>query len=320
MLFTPSDYTGTGSGEVEITVHNNATGSDIAQALHKAEVVASTEVFIEAFNSNPSSTSIQPGVYKLKKHMSATNAVAALLNPKNKIDLKITIPEGFTIEQVVQRLVKVGGYKESDVRSTLADSKAIGLPSVANGNPEGWLAPKTYTIYPDTSLQDVIKSMVQVTVKTLTDLNIPENKWQEILTIGSIIEHEVNQEKYYPMVARVILNRISDTEAETRGLLQMDSTVQYGLGRNGGIPSKADLKQDTAYNTYLHKGLPPTPIGAVSEAAIESATNPADGSWLYFVTVDLNTGETLFASTLEEQNNNTAKLNEFCKKNPDVCK
>ncbi|QPK94609.1 endolytic transglycosylase MltG [Actinomyces sp. zg-332] len=318
-LFAPSDYAGPGTGTVKVTIHNNETGTDIANSLYNAKVVASTDVFIKAFTSNAASVSIQPGVYKLKKQMRAVDAVAALLDPKNKIDLKITIPEGFALEQVIKRIVKVAGFSEKDIRDVIANPNSIDLPEEANGNLEGWIAPKTYTISPDDKPVDVLKSMVAITKKTLEDLKVPHDKWKEILTKASIIEREVNQDKYYPMVARVIENRISSEDNEVRGKLQMDSTVLYGLGKFGGIPTADEIAKDTPYNTYIHTGLPPTPIGAVSEKAIKAAMSPSDGNWLYFVTVDLNTGETLFASTLDEQKANTEKLKEFCKTHADVC-
>lgn len=317
-LLGPSDYSGPGSGKVEITIPKKATGADIANSLYEAGVVASTEVFVDAFTSNSAAISIQPGVYKLKKQMRAADAVAALLDPKNKIDLKITIPEGFTLEQVIKRLVKVTGVSEDKVREAMKDTKAIGLPDVANGNLEGWLAPKTYTIAPGQTIKELLKKMVSFTKKTLEDLKVPQDRWMHVLTVASIVEREVGQEKYYGKVARVIENRISDSN-ETGGKLQMDSTVLYGLGKKGGIPTKNDIAKDTPYNTYIHKGLPPTPIGAPSELAIKASVAPEEGPWLYFVTVDLNTGETLFASTYDEQKANTEKLKAFCKANPNVC-
>ncbi len=317
-LFATADYSGPGKGVVKITVHKNDTGSDIANSLYKADVIASSDTFIKAFTANTASTSIQPGVYKLKKKMKSVDAVAALLDPKNKIDSKVTIPEGFALEQVIARLVKVAGYKEGDIRKAMENTATLGLPASAKGNLEGWIAPKTYTIGPDDKIEDVLKTMVKVTKDTLQKLGIPENKWYEVLIKGSIIEREVNQPEYYGKVARVIENRILDND-QTNGRLQMDSTVLYGLGKYGGVPTNDDIKKDTPYNTYEHKGLPPTPIGAVSETAIKAAANPEKGPWLYFVTVDLNTGETLFASTLEEQNANTEKLNKFCREHKDIC-
>ena len=100
----------------------------------------------------------------------------------------------------------------------------------------------------------------------------------------------------------------------------MDSTVLYGLGRSGGIPAPEEATDpNNQYNTYVHPGLPPGPIGSPSEDAIKAVLNPPAGSWLYFVTVNLDTGETLFSSTSEEQAANTKKLNDYCAKNKDTC-
>ena len=149
---------------------------------------------------------------------------------------------------------------------------------------------------------------------------MPKEDYQKVLTKASIVEREVNKEQYYGQVARVIENRLTQTDGETHGLLQMDSTVQYGLGHDGGIPSEAETQDaNNPYNTYVHQGLPPGPIGNPNEAAIKAVLNPPAGSWLYFVTVDLKTGETLFASTNEEQKTNTKKLSDYCNKNKDVC-
>ena len=99
----------------------------------------------------------------------------------------------------------------------------------------------------------------------------------------------------------------------------MDSTVLYGVGKTGGIPTEADLANNNPYNTYKHKGLPPTPISQPAYSALEAVKNPEPGKWLYFVTVDLDTGETLFAATHAEQVANTEKLNAYCSAHPGKC-
>ena len=136
-----------------------------------------------------------------------------------------------------------------------------------------------------------------------------------MLTEASIVEREVNLPQYYGQVARVIENRIHDT-AQVGGLLQMDSTVLYGVGKVGGVPTRADLDNDNPYNTYLHPGLPPTAIGAPGEAALDAVINPPPGDWLYFVTVNLETGETKFASTLEEHNRYVAEFRQYMAEHP----
>nr|WP_303770543.1 endolytic transglycosylase MltG [Actinomyces oris] len=314
------DYKGEGEGEVTVTIPEGASGADIGDILQSKGVVASGKAFTNAAKNNPKGTTIQPGTYKLKKKMSASSALQALLDPESKGDHTLTVIAGSTKQSVKERLKKVGNFTDEQIEAAYADSAAIGLPAEAGGNVEGWLAPGTYDITENATPKDLIKKMVSQTVTRLKELKVPKEDYQKVLTKASIVEREVNKEQYYGQVARVIENRLTQTDGETHGLLQMDSTVQYGLGHDGGIPSEAETQDaNNPYNTYVHQGLPPGPIGNPNEAAIKAVLNPPAGSWLYFVTVDLKTGETLFASTNEEQKTNTKKLSDYCNKNKDVC-
>ena len=314
------DYKGEGEGEVTVTIPEGASGADIGDILQSKGVVASGKAFTNAAKNNPKGTTIQPGTYKLKKKMSASSALQALLDPESKGDHTLTVIAGSTKQSVKERLKKVGNFTDEQVEAAYADSAAIGLPAEAGGNVEGWLAPGTYDVAENATPKDLVKKMVSQTVTRLKELKVPKEDYQKVLIKASIVEREVNKEQYYGQVARVIENRLTQTDGETHGLLQMDSTVQYGLGRDGGIPSEAENEDaSNPYNTYVHQGLPPGPIGNPDEAAIKAVLNPPAGSWLYFVTVNLKTGETLFASTNEEQKANTKKLSDYCNKNKAVC-
>ncbi|MDU0348043.1 endolytic transglycosylase MltG [Actinomyces sp. MRS3W] len=315
-----SDYTGAGEEEVVVTIPDGATGAEIADILAKADVVATAAAFRNAYAANANSGNIQAGTYTLKTHMSAANAVALLLDPSSRSDHTLTIPEGATKTEVKERLMSVGGYTDAEVEEAFADTAAIGLPDIAGGDVEGWLAPSTYDIAEDATATDVVASMVSTTVTRLNNSGATAENYEDVLTKASIVEREVSDPTYYGKVARVIDNRLSDTGGETKGMLQMDSTVLYGLGRTGGIPSDQEIADSSnAYNTYQHAGLPPTPIGSPSELAIQAVVNPPEGDWLYFVTVNLETGETLFASTHEEQVENTKQLSAYCQDNQEVC-
>ena len=314
------DYKGEGEGEVTVTIPEGASGADIGDILQSKGVVASGKAFTNAAKNNPKGNTIQPGTYKLKKKMSANSARQALLDPESKGDHTLTIPAGVSKQIVKDRLKKVGSFTDEQIEAAYADSAAIGLPAEAGGNVEGWLAPGTYDVTENATPKDLVKKMVSQTVTQLKELQVPKEDYQKVLTKASIVEREVNSERYYGQAARVIENRLSQTDGETHGLLQMDSTVQYGLGRYGGIPTEAETQDaNNPYNTYVHKGLPPGPIGSPGEAAVKAVLNPPAGSWLYFVTVNLETGETLFASTNEEQKTNTKKLNDYCSKNKEIC-
>ena len=314
------DYKGEGEGEVTVTIPEGASGADIGDILQSKGVVASGKAFTNAAKNNPKGNTIQPGTYKLKKKMSANSALQALLDPESKGDHTLTIPAGVSKQIVKDRLKKVGSFTDEQIEAAYADSAAIGLPAEAGGSVEGWLAPGTYDVTENATPKDLVKKMVSQTVTELKELKVPKEDYQKVLTKASIVEREVNSERYYGQAARVIENRLSQTDGETHGLLQMDSTVQYGLGRYGGIPTEAETQDaNNPYNTYVHKGLPPGPIGSPGEAAVKAVLNPPAGSWLYFVTVNLETGETLFASTSEEQKANTKKLNDYCSKNKEIC-
>ena len=314
------DYKGNGEGEVTVTIPEGASGLDIGDILQEKGVVASGKAFTNAVKNNPKGDTIQPGTYKLKKKMSANAALQALLDPETKGDHTLTVSAGHTKQIVKDRLKQVSNYTDEQNEATFTDTAGIGLPAEAGGNVEGWLAPGTYDVTEKATPKDLVKQMVSRTVTQLKDLKVPKEDYHAVLTKASIVEREVNDSRYYGQVARVIDNRLAQTNGETHGLLQMDSTVQYGLGRFGGIPNSTELADsNNAYNTYVHQGLPPGPIGSPSEEAIKAVLNPPAGSWLYFVTVNLETGETLFSSTSEEQKANTKKLDEYCKKNEEIC-
>ncbi|MDP9805434.1 UPF0755 protein [Trueperella bonasi] len=309
------DYTGQGTGEVVITIPEGSTGADIASILVANDVVASEAAFIDAFNADRRAPSIQAGSYVMKQQMSASAAVAHLLNIANRAEVNVTIPEGFTVEQVAARLVKVMGYDAAEVEAVLADPEALGLPDEAGGNPEGWLSPVTYSFAPGTSAEQALSTMVDHRISEMNNLGIPSEQWQRTIIIASIVEREVNWPDYYGHVARVIENRLTDT-SQVAGRLQMDSTVLYGVGKSGGVPTQEDLAADNPSNTYIHAGLPPGPISNPSADVIAASYDPPEGDWLYFVTTNLDTGETKFSNNLDEHNSYVQELREWVAANP----
>lgn len=318
------DYEGRGAGQIEISVPEGATGSDIAEILEKNGVVASSRAFFNAcIDQEAACRNIQPGTYKVAKRMSAASALARLVDEANRIDSQITLGPGLTKWQVKDQLVKKGGFQPEDVDAAFA--AAPGLPEIAGGNIEGWLAPGSYLVMPGQTASEVVGKMVAKNISRLKEAKIPASEWQVFLTKASIVQREGSdlQKQDYAKIARVIENRLDDSK-ETVGFMNMDSTVLYGLGekaKDRKLPTGSEVA-DTAnpYNTYKHKGLPPSPIGVVGADAFKGTLNPEPGDWLYFTTVDLNTGETRFSATLAEQENNVELLKQFCKDHQDVCR
>ncbi len=306
---------------VEVTVEPGQLGSDIGANLVEAGVVKSTGAFTRAFDANPAASSIKPGTYTLPTEIPAVEALAALLDETNRSENSITVNPGQTASQVAEKMVSVVGFSQEDVEAILEDpSDVTALPKQAGGDLEGWLWAGAYEFSPADTPADVFNKMVEPTVAYLEDNNVPEDQWEETLIRASIVEREVNRTEDMPKVAQVIENRISDEDGPTRGMLQMDSTVTYGVGGTGGLPDSAAFADDNPYNTYIVKGLPVGPIATPSTDAIQAVLHPEEGNWLYFVTVNLDTGETIFTDSHEELGELTDQLIAWCEENPDECK
>lgn len=289
------DYLGPGGEKVLVSVPEGSTGADIAALLVKADVIQSEQPFIDAFNENPRANSIQPGVYYLKSKIPAKEAVAALLDPASKAEYTITIPEGMTTSQIYEKYANVYKMTTDEVKKQAEEAKKDFLPPEAGGIIEGWLAPGQYNFMPTTTVKDALQAMVDQRIKELEKSGVSKDMWQRQLIIASITEKEVSRAQDYPKVSRVIENRLAKDM-----LLQLDSTVLYGLGKSEIVLSGSDLETDTPYNTYIHKGLPPSPICNPGIDVLKATANPPEGDWLFWVTVNLTTGETKFSSTHEE--------------------
>ncbi|WP_421741415.1 endolytic transglycosylase MltG [Cellulomonas sp.] len=305
------DYSGVGHGRVEIVIKPGDTGADMATTLVDAGVVATAKAFNDAFAANAQASSIQPGTYSMLLEMKASDAVTALLNPSSRVSFKVTIPEGLTKSQIATKLSEKMAVPVEDVQAAIADPVAIGLPAEANGNAEGWLFPATYDIQPDATPASVLAQMTAQTVAVLTQKGVPQDQWETVLNKASLVEREAKLPEDRPKVARAIENRLAKEM-----VLQIDATVAYGLGISGMDLTTEMTKDDSnAYNTYTHLGLPPTPIASPGAVSIDAVLNPEPGDWLFWVAVNLDTGETRFAVTNDEHNANKALLRQWQEEN-----
>lgn len=306
------DFPGPGTTEVSIVIPAGATGADMGRVLVDAGVVASVEAFTTAFAANPEASGIQPGTYRLRLEMRAVDAVAALLNPEFRVQVQVTIVEGFRVTQVMERLAANTGKPVEEFTAVLADPAAVGLPAEAGGNFEGWLFPATYTFQPDDTPADMIAAMVAQTIAVLDERAVPADQRQVVLTKASLVERESPGGEASAMIARAIQNRL-----DIGMKLDIDATVAYGANKAGTDLTQADLDDpNNPYNTYVHPGLPPTPIASPGAASIDAVLAPADGPWKYWVTVNHDTGETLMAVDYPEHLRNVEKLREWEAANP----
>ena len=306
------DYPGPGGeATADVVIPEGATGTAMAQVLVEADVVKSVGAFTDAFKADPDAAGIQPGTYRLPVQMRGADAVEALLDPSFRVQTKVTIPEGLRVDQVVGKLTSVTDVTAEEFDAAMADTAATGLPAEADGDYEGWLYASTYTFEPGTTPAQMIAAMVAQTVSILDAKGVAAEDRERILTIASLVEREARTAEDRAKVSRAILNRL-DIDMK----LDIDASVAYGAGKPGTEITKADLAVDTPYNLYLHTGLPPTPIAAPSEMSIDAALNPTDGPWLFWVTVNLDTGETLFSTTYVEHLKNVDLLREWQAANP----
>ncbi len=296
----PEDYSGAGTGEVVFMINEGDGGETIAANLEEQDIVASSEAFIEEVTSRSEQPTFYPGAYRMANRMSAEDALDALLDPENKLENTFVIQEGLWARDALANASAATGIPVEELEAAASDPQALGLPEEAT-SVEGFLFPATYTFGPDVTAEEVVQTLVDRSFQALDDAGVaPEDRWETVI-IASLIEREAGSEADAYKVSRVIRNRL-DAEQFPSQLLQFDSTVHYGTGDDTVVTTTDAERADASnpYNTYVHPGLPPGPIGNPGDVTIDAAQNPADGPWLYFVTVNLETGETVFSATLEE--------------------
>jgi peptidoglycan lytic transglycosylase G len=316
------DYEGGGQGSVQVTIPDGATLTQMADVLTAADVVKSPDAFRSAARQEPEATSIRPGLYQLKRQMSGEAALAALLDPTSKVVNRLTIPEGWTARQIFAAWSKKTGIARADFEAASKDRKAIGLPAYAKGV-EGYLYPATYDVPAKPTATDIEKMMVDRYLMEAKKIGVTEVSARlglkdpsEFVTLASIVQKEVNRNEDMPMVSQVVLNRLAKKKK-----LQFDSTLKYLYPSDTSLLLRpGQIKNRSPYNTYIHGGLPPGPISNPGANALEAAAKPAPGNWLYFITVNPDTGETRFtASDKQWAAWRKQLLNGWCKQHAGKC-
>lgn len=336
---SPEDFA-SGEAGPEVVVHvQGQNNSDFAQSLVDAGVVKSVDAFNQAAGDKP----ISAGYYELRKTLPASEAVTMLVDParahrvgmltvapgtvlddkRNKdnkvspgIFTQLSAATEHTVDGVKKKTAKADFVKVAST-ATVAD---LGVPDWAAATVkrlkgdhrrlEGLIAPGSWDqIDPSGTPIAILKQLITASAAqyeaqgllTASRSSAAKLAPYQVLVSSSIVEREVNQADDYPKVARVILNRLAKNQK-----LEMDSTVNYGEAVTGIDVAGEKLLKKTEWNTYAKTGLPATPIGAVGTDALVATENPAQGPWLYFVTVD-NKGTTLFTDDFAQHERNRQK-------------
>ncbi|MEV4756785.1 endolytic transglycosylase MltG [Micromonospora sp. NPDC049559] len=307
-FFTTPDYEGAGTGEILVEVKAGDLSADIGTTLYEKDVVKSQAAFVKAAKANSRSKNIQPGFYRLRKQMSAENALGLLLDLKNKVTKQVTIPEGLSYQQTFEALAKATGIPVKEFADAAKDPVALGVPDwwfkrddgkKLNKSIEGFLYPETYEFPPNASATDMLKTMVEHFNNEMGEINFADTVQQnlhispyEALIAASIAQAEAMHDKDMGPVVRVLYNRAYGGNFPC-SCLGLDSTVNYWL-RITGQGSKASEHLSNAdlhnpknpYNTHDFPGMPIGPIGNPGKAAIEGAMSPPPSKNVYFVSID----------------------------------
>ncbi|MEK9907764.1 MAG: endolytic transglycosylase MltG [Aquiluna sp.] len=303
--FTVEDYEGPGGEPTVIVIEAGDTGEDVARKLLAADVIKSFDAIYRDMLTVD--LTIYPGHYEFPTQIPGAKALEILLAGQNRVVVTTTIPEGLQVVEIVPILASDLGLAEEDLHEVIAERDAE-LPGPTL---EGYLFPAAYTFDPGVSAEVVIDTLLLRMAAELEGYGLSIEDSLDVLTMASMIQMEGRLEPDFYKISAVFNNRLDRNIA-----LQSDPTVKYYY--EGSIDSFQQGLADTdnLYNTYVYPGLPPGPISSPGALAIDAALNPAPGDWLYFVAINLATGETVFSETLYEHEKAAELYRQWLRDNP----
>lgn len=288
IFFAPQNQSAPGKS-VQIEVARGASTAKIARTLAGAGVVQNASMFRLRVRLAGADGTLRPGVYDLKTGMPYGVVIDALREGPTVKYLKLTIPEGFTAEQIAERVEKVVGIPAEEFLK-LAQGGAPRfsadhpyLDGAYKGSLEGYLFPKTYRVAEGASAAEVIEMMLDQFDEEISQVDVEGaaargTTLPQIVTIASIIEREAQLDEERPLVASVIYNRLR------KGMrLEIDATIEYVLPGNRFRLRTSQLRIKSPYNTYLNEGLPPGPIASPGLKSLQAAAEPAETRYIYYV-------------------------------------
>ncbi|MCC7197398.1 endolytic transglycosylase MltG [Candidatus Peregrinibacteria bacterium] len=292
-----------------LVVKKGETLSEIAKSLKEANLVIDEDALKKYMKENGLDRKIVAGRFMLSPNLTIPE-IAEHLTDSEKSQLALTVPEGYTIQDIDQKLTDLEAIQSGEFIKAVDDFKDYDKYPFLDADKqqnlthplEGFLFPDTY--YLDSQnfqSADLIQLMLNNFQKRLGDelQQQPERGWQEIITMASIVEKEVKTEKDIPIVAGVLWKRIDEG-----WLLGADATMLY-LKKDRSIDQE-DLKEDTPYNTRLNKGLPPGPICNPGLKSILATLHPEESPYYFYLTKP-GSGEVVYARTNDEHNLNKAR-------------
>jgi peptidoglycan lytic transglycosylase G len=297
------------TGQVNVTVPVGASTQQIAAILDSNHVIKSARffrIYVRLRGKGP----FDAGDYTFQRNQSYSSAVKVLAKGPSVTFKRLTIPEGFTLKEIADRVGQLPGRSAAAFLQA-AQSGAVrsAYQPAGSTNLEGLLFPDTYFIEPKDDETAILRRMVEQFDKNADALGFARASTSvgvspyEAIVVASLVESESKVDVDRPKIAQVIYNRLNKQMP-----LQIDATIIYargGVHRENGQVLNRDLQVDSPYNTYKNKGLPPTPIAAAGKASLRAALAPEAGPWIFYVKFETD-GTHKFAVTGEEQNRNIA--------------
>jgi uncharacterized YceG family protein len=297
-------FHGAGSGTVAVVIPDGADAGDIGKLLEAKGVIDSSTFFQLNATITGRRGKLHAGRFTLEKGMANGDAIDVLTAgpkaPKQTASFKLTLPEGPSRRELAPRVHKSGVegdyLKASASDSVLARIRGYGAPK-GTKTAEGFLFPATYTLTEGATAKQLVKQQLDAFDENFKQIDMSYAKKKhltryDVLIIASMIEREVQVPKERALVAAVIYNRLKDGMT-----LGIDATIRYYLDNWNGRLKQSELDKDEPYNTRLHRGLPPTPIGNPGLASLKAAAHPSSKSYLFFVRKPNKSGEHAFSST-----------------------
>lgn len=275
------------SETVTVNIKKGFDLEQTADVLGEAGVVKNKYVFIAYAYYSGKHTRFYPGKYVFNLQTPYSDVIDMLYKGPKRIIYKLTIPEGFTIRQIGERVEEKLGISQEEFNGALEVS----------GISEGYFYPDTYFFNGKAKADEVIKKLNDQFLKVLEKNVKPDKNFdvKKIVTIASLIEDEAKLPRERKFISAVIYNRL-----RKKMKLEIDATIQYALPDRKKKLTRSDLKVDSPYNTYKYKGLPPSPICNPGKAALRAAVRPAKVNYLYYVLINSKTGKHFFTNNYDD--------------------
>lgn len=273
---------------VEVTVKKGDTLSGVINSLYENKKIGNSYLIKWYIKKQNLDTNIKPGVYSFPKDITLEMFIKGLGEGKyNENAVKVTIPEGYGVEQIAQ-LLQDKGIIEKD--KFIQSIKEYALPNYIKKDSnrryslEGYLFPDTYELIKGMKGKEIIDIMIKkfdsviAGIQSETGNKIADGELDKIVTLASLVERETEAVEERVIVSSVLYNRLKEKMP-----LQIDATVEYALGVHKTIYTYKDLEIQNPYNTYVVPALPAGPICSPGKASIKAALEPASTKYIYYV-------------------------------------